>query len=208
MVLRRVEHLEQRRARVTAVVGTDLVDLVQQHNGIHRSRLADRAHDPARQRAHIGATVPADLGLVAHTAQGDAHELAAQRPGHALTQRRLADTRGTGQHHHRAGAATADHLQPALGTTCPHGQVLDDAVLDVLEPVVVGVEDFACRFQVGGVLGLHVPGQVEHGVQPGADPAAFRALVAGALQLADLAQRGLAHVAGQVGRLDAGPVII
>ena len=53
-----------------------------------------------------------------------------------------------------------------------------------------------------------VPRQVEHGVQPGADPAALRALVAGSFQLADLAQRGLAHLLGQVGGLDAGPVVV
>ena len=208
VVLRRVEHLEQRRTRVAAVVGADLVDLVQQHNGIHRSRLADRTHDPARQRAHVGAPVPADLGLVAHTAQGDAHELAAQRPGHALAQRCLADAGRTGQHHHRARATAADDLQPALGAPGAHRQILDDAVLDVVQPVVVGVQDLPRRRQVRRVLGADVPRQVEHGVQPGADPAAFRALVAGAFQLADLAQRGLAHLLGQVGGLDAGPVVI
>ena len=53
-----------------------------------------------------------------------------------------------------------------------------------------------------------VPRQVQHGVQPGADPAALRALVAGAFQLADLAQRGLADLLGQVGGLDAGPVVV
>ncbi len=53
-----------------------------------------------------------------------------------------------------------------------------------------------------------VPRQVQHGVQPGADPAALGALLAGPLELADLAQRGLAHLLGQVGGLDAGPVVI
>ncbi len=97
--------------------------------------------------------MPADLGLVAHAAEGDANELAAQRPSHALTQRRLADTGRTGQHHHGAGTAAADDRHAALGATRPHGQVLDDAVLDVVQPVVVGVEDLARRLQVGRVLG-------------------------------------------------------
>ena len=97
---------------------------------------------------------------------------------------------------------------PRCGATGPHGQVLDDAVLDVVQPVVVGVEDLAGRLQVGGVLGRDVPRQVQHGVQPGADPAALGALLAGAFQLADLAQRGLAHLLGQVGGLDAGPVVV
>ena len=61
---------------------------------------------------------------------------------------------------------------------------------------------------VGGVLRADVPRQLEHGVQPGADPAGLGALVARALQLADLAQRGLADLLGQVGRLDAGAVVV
>ena len=153
MVLRRVQHLEQRRTRIAAVVRADLVDLVEQHDGVHRSRLADRPHQPARQRADVGAPVATDLGLVAHAAEGDANELAAQRPRHALTQRGLADTGRTGQHHDGTGTASADDRHAALGTPGPNGQVLDDAVLDVVQPVVVGVEDFTRGLQVGRVLG-------------------------------------------------------
>ena len=150
----------------------------------------------------------ADLGLVAHTTECDADEFATQRSGNALAQGRLTDTRRTGQHHHSTGAATADNLQTALCTPGSHRQVFDDAVLDVVQPVVIGVEDLACGLEVGRVLGPGVPRQVEHGVQPGADPAAFGALVAGAFQLPDLAQRGLADLVRQVGRLDTGPVIV
>ncbi len=203
VVLRRVEHLQQRRARITPVVGADLVDLVQQHNGIHRAGLADRAHDAAGQRPDVGATVPADLGLVAHAAEGHPDELAAQGAGHGLTQRRLADARGTRQHQHRTGAASADDGHPALRAPGAHRQVFHDAFLDVGQPVMVGVQDGPGPGQVGRVLGVHGPRQIQHRVQPGADPAALRALVAGAFQLVDLAQRGLAHVLGQFGGLDA-----
>jgi hypothetical protein len=74
--------------------------------------------------------------------------------------------------------------------------------------VVVGVENLARSLQVGGVLGCDVPWQVQYGVQPRADPPALGALLAGAFQLADLTQRGLADLLRQVGRLDAGPVIV
>ena len=40
VVLRRVEHLEQRRGRVAAPVGADLVDLVEQDDRVHRAGLA------------------------------------------------------------------------------------------------------------------------------------------------------------------------
>ena len=51
----------------------------------------DALDDAARQRADVGAPVAADLRLVAHAAQGDADELAAQRPGDALADGGLAD---------------------------------------------------------------------------------------------------------------------
>ena len=61
---------------------------------------------------------------------------------------------------------------------------------------------------VVGVLGALVPRQLQDGVQPGADPAGLGGLVAGALQLVDLLERGLAHLLGQVGGLDAGAVVL
>ena len=73
---------------------------------------------------------------------------------------------------------------------------------------MVGVEDLARRHDVGAVDGLLVPGQVEHGVEPGADPAGLGALVGRPFQLADLAQRRLAHLLGQVRRLDAAAEVV
>ena len=61
---------------------------------------------------------------------------------------------------------------------------------------------------VEAVLGLDAPGDLEHGVEPGADPARLGALVAGALELVDLALDGLAHVLGQLARLELGPVVV
>ena len=58
------------------------------------------------------------------------------------------------------------------------------------------------------VLGALVPRQLEDRVEPGADPAGLRGLLAGALELVDLAQRGLADRLGQVGRLDPGAVVV
>ena len=86
VVLRRIQHLQQGRRRVAAIVRADLVDLVEQHHRVHRTGLADRPDDAAGQRPDVGAPVPTDLRLVAHAAQGDANELAAQRPSDALTQ--------------------------------------------------------------------------------------------------------------------------
>ena len=78
VVLRRVEHLEQRRRRVAAVVRADLVDLVEQHDRVHRAGLLDGPDDPAGQRADVRPPVAADLGLVADAAERDPDELAAR----------------------------------------------------------------------------------------------------------------------------------
>jgi hypothetical protein len=91
VVLRRVEHLEQRGRRIAAPVGAELVDLVEQDHRVHRPGVAERAHQPARQRADVRAAVAADLGLVAHAAERHAHELAAERAGDRLADRGLAD---------------------------------------------------------------------------------------------------------------------
>src|SRR6185369_15658511 len=106
-----------------------------------------------------------------------------------------------------ASTAPADDLEAAGGAPGPDGQVLHDAVLHVGQAVVVGVEHLAGGRDVRGVLGPDVPRDVEHGVEPGADPARLRVLVAGPLELADLAQRGGLDLLGQVGGLDAGAVV-
>ena len=45
VVLRGVEHLEQRRRRVTPPVGPELVDLVEDDDRVHGARIGERAHD-------------------------------------------------------------------------------------------------------------------------------------------------------------------
>lgn len=77
-----------------------------------------------------------------------------------------------------------------------------------LRPHVLGVQHRPGPLDAVPVLGALVPGQFQHGVQPGADPGPLRALVAGPLQLLDLLERGLPHLLGEVGGLDAGPVVV
>ena len=208
VVLRRVQHLEQRGRRVAAVVRAELVDLVQQDHRVHGARLADRAHDPAGQRADVGPAVTADLGLVADATQRHPRELAAHGPRHRLTQRGLADPGRSGQRQHRAAAAAADQGQALVGPALAHGQVLDDPVLDVIQAGVVRVQDGPGRADVVGVVGRGVPRDLQHRVQPGADPAALGRLVGAALQLVGLLERRLLDLLGQVRGLDPGLVVV
>src|SRR5205814_9145521 len=88
--------------------------------------------DLARQRSDVGAPVAADLGLVAHAAERDPMELAPERPRDRSPERRLADARRAHETEDRILARRADLLD---------GQVLEDPVLDFLEPFVIRVED-------------------------------------------------------------------
>src|SRR5205085_1694369 len=140
LVLLRVEDLEQGGRRIAAPVGADLVDLVEHEDRVIGLGAADRLDDAAWHRADVGAAVAADLRLVVHPAKGRARELAPHRAGYRMSQRRLA-------HAGRADEAE-DWLAPALGDAAvlaqlPHGEVLDDALLHLVEVVVVVVEDRA-----------------------------------------------------------------
>ena len=115
VVLGRVEDLEQSRGRVAAVVGTQLVDLVQDDDRVHGPRLAQSPGQPARLGPDVGPPVPPDLGLVVHPAERDAHELASEGAGHRLAERGLAHARGADEGQDGAGAAPADGDQAALG---------------------------------------------------------------------------------------------
>ena len=134
VVLLGVEHFEQRRAGIAVDAGAELVDLVEHHDAIARARLADGLDDVARQRADIGAAVAADLGLVMHAAEADAHEFAVHGARDRLAERGLADAGRTDE---------AQDRRLALRRELAHGEIFDDAPLDLVEAVVVVVEDVA-----------------------------------------------------------------
>ena len=69
VVLRRVEHLEQRCRRVAAPVRANLVDLVEHDHRIHRAGVAERPHEPSGERADVRAAMAAYFCLVAHAAE-------------------------------------------------------------------------------------------------------------------------------------------
>ena len=127
----RVEHLEQRRRRVAAPVGADLVDLVEHDHRVHRPGVAQRTDEPSGKRADVGPSVAADLGLVPDAAERHADELASGGAGDRLADRRLAGSGRTDQREDRAGALVV--LDAALLAQLRDRDVLDDAVLHVLE---------------------------------------------------------------------------
>src|SRR5206468_9237637 len=91
IVLGRIEHLEQRRRRIALERDAQLVDLVEQEDGVLRARLLHPLDDAPRHRAHVGAPVAADVRLVTGAAERNPHIGPAHRTGDRLRDRRLPD---------------------------------------------------------------------------------------------------------------------
>src|SRR5205085_1684530 len=176
--------------------------------GVLRSRLLHGADDAARQSPDVGAPVAADLRLVVDAAERHAHELPSEGARDRFAERRLADARRTDQRQDRSGTPAGGRAEPALLTELAHGEVLEDAVLHVLEARVVGVEDATRLGDVQVVLAPRVPRKLGHPVEVGADPAVLRRLLGGALQPAELTLRLLAHVLRHAGFRDLLAVLL
>ena len=158
-------------------------------------------------RADVGAPVAADLRLVAHAADADALELA--RPS-ARAIERPSDVLPT------PGGPTKHRIEPArVGLQLAHGQELEDALLDLLEVVVVLVEHRARVREVEVVLGAGVPRQRGDPLEVGADDAVLGRLRRQLLEARELAvglrpdgvgQRELGELVAQLGGLGGGLV--
>ena len=154
VVLFGVEHFEQRRRRVAAEVHRHLVDFVEQEHRVHRAGLLHHLDDLAGERADVGAAVAADLRLVADAAERQPHELAVHGARDRLGERRLADPRRPGE---------GEDRRLRLLHQRADREELEDAVLDLLQPVVVLVEDLLGALEIAALLGLLLPG---HGDEP------------------------------------------
>ena len=162
----------------------------------------------AGQRADVGAPVAADLRLVADAAEGDPDELPAHGAGHGLAERGLADPGRPRQRQDGAATAPADDAEPLVGAALAHGQVLDDAVLDVVEAGVVGVEHRPrarrCRRSPRSARSRGCRGRCPARCGSSRSRATGRRSAPACRP----PQRGLPDLLGQVGRLDAGAVVV
>ena len=94
VVLLGVEDLEEGGRGVAPEVHGHLVHLVEEEDGVAGPRLLHHLDDLAGEGADVGAPVAADLGLVPHPTQGQAHELAVRAAGDGLGEGGLAHARG------------------------------------------------------------------------------------------------------------------
>ena len=159
-VLLGIEHLEQGRRGIAPEVGPDLVDLVHHEDGVVGPGAPDALDDPTRHGPDVGAAVSSDLGLVADSAQRHPDELPSQGAGDAPAEGRLAHAGRTDE--------AEDGPLDLLGEGAD-GQVLEDALLDLHQPVVVFIQDLLGFPQVEIIHRALVPGDREHPVEVVAD---------------------------------------
>ena len=173
-------------ARVAAEVHRHLVDLVEQEDRVRGTRLLQTLDDLAGERADVGPAMAPDLGLVAHAAEGDAHEVAARRAGDRLAERGLADAGRSDEAEDRA----LDLLDERLNR-----QVLEDALLGLVEAVVVRVEDPLRNVQVLLLVCRTRPkASAEHPVDVVPDDGRFRRHRRHLLELLQLLLRPLSRL--------------
>ena len=205
-VLFGVEHLQHGRGRIAAKVMAHLVDFVEEEHRVHRAGLFHAIQNPAGNGPHIGAAMPADFRLVAHAAQRHLHEPAAQRPRHR-------PRHGSLPHAGRAHQAQNRPAQAALQAA--DGQVFHNALLDLVQAVMVLVEHAARAPRVQPVLGAFPPGQVQNPFDIAAADPDFRRAGRHARQPAQLAldllarlvvERGVGQALAQVFHVIGVPV--
>jgi hypothetical protein len=127
-VLCRIKQLEHRACRVTLVTSPQLVNLVQDDDGIVATHTLEGLDGLSGHGAHISPPVPLDLGHVRHAPHAEAVKLPVERSGNTLADARLAHP---GRPYETYDAA----LHGALELS--HCDELENSVLDILHPVVV-----------------------------------------------------------------------
>ena len=156
---------------------------------------AHRLDDAAGQGTDIRAPVSADLGFVADAAEGHAHEPAAERSGDRAAERRLADA-GRSDEAEDGAFEAADEAE--------HRDVVEDAVLDLVETVVVLVEHAPRVLDVEDVIGAFGPGEAEEPIEVIAADGRLGRHRRRAPQLSQLALCAGLHRVGQCAALDLG----
>src|SRR5262245_60395324 len=98
----------------------------------------------------------ADFGLVAYAAEREPHELAVHRAGDRFRERGLADSR-------RSGKREDGRLR--LLHQGADREELEDALLDLLETVMVFVENLFGALQIAALARLLLPGDRDQPVE-------------------------------------------
>ena len=149
-----IEDFHQRGRRIPAEVGGHLVHFVQHKNRVDGAGLLHHLDDLARERADIGAAMAADFGFIANAAERNADEFAACGVADGHSQRSLS---------HAGRPDEAQNRAFGIFHELTNSQKLKDALLDLLETVVLGVQNVLGGLDVANLLRTLLPG---HGEQP------------------------------------------
>ena len=68
IVLLRIQHLQQRRGRITLVIRAQLINFIQQNQGVSSARLVNGGNDPAGHGAYVGPSVSPYIRFIPHAA--------------------------------------------------------------------------------------------------------------------------------------------
>ena len=187
VVLLGIKHFQERGGRVALNAGAELVDLIQHHDAVAGLGLADPLNDVAGQGADIGSSMSANLRLVMHPAEADAHKFAVHGARDRLAERRLAD----------AGRSDkAKDRRLAARRQLANGQIFDDPALDLLETEVILVKDAARRRDVDRRLLGKAPGQFDQPIEIGSHHPVLAGGFRHALQTPELLARLVVDLLG------------
>ena len=138
--------------------------------------------------------MPADFGLVAHSAERHAHELAVRGARDALAERRLADARRPDETQDRA-------LE--LFDALLHGKIFENTLFDLLETVVILFEHALGLGEILVNLRALPPRNLEQPVDVVTNDRRFRRHRRHELELVELRRRLLLPFLRHAGRFDA-----
>ena len=163
-VLLRIQGFQQGRGGIAPKICPEFIDLVHHENGVVGTALPQALEDSAGQGPDIGPAMPADLRFIPDTPQGNPNEFSFKRPGNGLSQGCLA---------HPRRAHKTKNRPFHFGIQFQDAQVFQDAVLDFIQPVMIGIQYFFCRFNINDILCGFAPGQLHQPVQVGPDHGRF-----------------------------------
>src|SRR5215472_15658028 len=155
-VLSGVEDLQQRGGWVAVKTRAELIDFIEHKDGIATTGLSDPLNNIARKRADVGTPMAADIRHIMDSTQTLAHELAIHRPGDALPEGSLADSRGT--HQTQNGAFPFRH-------ELTNREKFNNALFHFLETVMVGIENFTRLRKIDLFFSKNTPRQLRQPVQ-------------------------------------------
>ncbi len=197
LVLLGIQDLEHGGCGVTAICLRHLVDLIEEEDGVPRPRRADALEDAPRHGTDIRAAMASDLCFIAYTAERDMNELPSERTCHRRGERGLAHTRR---------ADEAEDRRALFHVKLMDSEVVEDAFLDLLEPVVIALKHGARLFDVCHVLRPLRPGKCKDPIEIATDDAGFWGKGVERLQAMDLFLQFLADFLWEVLLLHLLPV--